>query len=207
MCGVYRYGHAERGTSLTVSDRMEHSTPANASQFACIDFINSSFADHRGGVEQIDRLPTPEWQDWFLDRYGLAPTMAGSAPVEQLVTLRRRIRRILEKWARGDALGTRDVRALDECVTQAPMIRRLAMTPAGLELRDEPLRRDWTWTMASVTASAVHLLNTGDPHRLKTCANPNCTWMFYDDTNNHSKQFCSTTPCGVLMRVRRFREG
>jgi predicted RNA-binding Zn ribbon-like protein len=59
--------------------------------------------------------------------------------------------------------------------------------------------------MAAVAESAVELMASGDSRRLKTCSNPDCSWMFYDDTVNRSRQFCSTTPCGSLIRVRRFR--
>jgi predicted RNA-binding Zn ribbon-like protein len=76
-----------------------------------------------------------------------------------------------------------------------------------LRLSCEPLQRDATWLASAITASAVELMADGDPRRLKVCSNPACSWMFYDATVNRSKQFCSTTPCASLVRVRRFRQG
>jgi predicted RNA-binding Zn ribbon-like protein len=75
----------------------------------------------------------------------------------------------------------------------------------GIATRYEPLDRNSTWVSAAISASAADMLSIGEPKRLKTCANPACSWMFYDQTINRSKRFCSTTPCGSLVRVRRFR--
>ncbi len=86
------------------------------------------------------------------------------------------------------------------------MRRRVALTDDGLESAEEPVRRTWEWVVAAVTGSAVDLMSTGNPRRLKLCGNPACSWMFYDRTINGSKQFCSMTPCATLLRVRRFRE-
>ena len=61
--------------------------------------------------------------------------------------------------------------------------------------------------MARIAASAAELAGSGAPERLKVCANPDCSWMFYDHTLNRSQRFCSTSPCAALVRVRRFRRG
>ena len=60
--------------------------------------------------------------------------------------------------------------------------------------------------LAEIAGSAVELMGTGDPNCLKACGNPGCSWLFYDTTLNHSRRYCSATPCGSLMRVRRFRQ-
>jgi len=40
-----------------------------------------------------------------------------------------------------------------------------------------------------VAASAVELQRDGEPSRLKSCGNPDCSWIFYDNTINHSRRF------------------
>jgi predicted RNA-binding Zn ribbon-like protein len=180
--------------------------PANPSDVACIDFVNSAFTHHLGTDATGDRIASDTWQAWFLDRYGLTPKPRGAAPLDELVRLRRKLRRILERWAAGLAPTQRDVRLLDARISAAPTRPRVAGTGPSLELAYEPLRWDWAWVMASVTTSAVELMSTGDPNRLKTCDNPSCSWLFYDATVNRSRRFCSTTPCATLIRVRRFRQ-
>jgi predicted RNA-binding Zn ribbon-like protein len=61
--------------------------------------------------------------------------------------------------------------------------------------------------MATIAASAAELAARGAPERLKVCANPDWSWMFYDHTLNRSRRFCSTSPGATVVRVRRFRRG
>lgn|SRR5689334_7943424 len=179
--------------------------PTEPSDFACIDFINSTFSDYLGSGESTDRLRSPEWLEWFLGRYELVPDGLGAPPFAELVALRRDARRVLDKWSRGVALNGRDLRLLDERLRAAPLRMRVARTSSGLDLHDEPLERSWQWVSASIAASVVELQRDGDPARFKTCENPDCSWAFYDTTVNRSRRFCSTTPCASLIRVRRFR--
>lgn len=180
--------------------------PANPSDEACIDLVNSSFTDHLGAGPSIDRLALPEWQEWFLDRHELRPDEARPWPTQDMTELRRDLRRVLDKWGEQAPLNQRDVRLLDQRLRAAPHRDRISRKGSTLELRQEPFRRDWNWVIAELTRSTVQLIEAGDHRRLKRCDNPHCSWMFYDTTINRSKQFCSTSPCGLLVRVRRFRE-
>lgn len=184
----------------------QSSIPAHPSDFACIDLVNSSFTDYRGGGEAIDRLGSKQWQRWFLNRYGISPDAAtDKPPLEELAVLRQDLRRILERWTIHGQFTRRDAKQLDARTQLVQLRQRVDLVSGDLELREEPLRRDWPWVMASLAISAVELIATQDFRRLKSCANPNCSWMFYDETINRSKQYCSTSPCGSLIRVRRFR--
>ena len=189
-----------------MSDAANAAIPSNPSEHACLDLVNSAFSDHVGSGGTVDRLASPAWQRWFLDRHGLKPKPpAGPPPVADLVALRRDLRRILERWSSDGALGPRDVGRLDRWTRAAELRERVVGTASGVAIETEPLHRDWAWVHARVAASAVRLLADGGPRRLKTCGNPPCGWMFYDDTVNRSKRFCSTTPCASRVRVRRFR--
>jgi predicted RNA-binding Zn ribbon-like protein len=179
--------------------------PVNPSDVSCLDLVNSAFTDHLGTGARVDRVAEPRWQEWFLRRYELTPRPPGPLPLDECVALRRDLRRVLERWSDG-ALTSRDVRVLDRRIRGVLVRRRVVLTDDGLEWDEEPESRTWEWVFAVVTASAVDLIGSGDPHRLKVCANPDCSWMFYDQTINGSKQYCSTTPCASLLRVRRFRQ-
>jgi predicted RNA-binding Zn ribbon-like protein len=183
------------------------SIPRHPSEFACIDLINSAFANYRGNGPSFDRLPRREWRAWFLSRHGIEVDPRHQAPIGQLTTLRAQLRAILQGWAQAGALTVRDTDALDGWASKAPLRQRVSHTSGRPELTVEPIDRNWTWAMARIAASAAELASKGAPERLKVCANPDCSWMFYDHTLNRSQRFCSSSPCAALVRVRRFRRG
>jgi len=194
-----------RGFHPTLIMDIATAVPVDPSDHACIDLVNSTFSDHLGRGEPVERLTSADWQSWFLDHHGL---MSGRAqpPVQELIVLRRDLRRILDTWSTRGAIAPRDVRVLDQRVSGPTFHERVTFTTSGPVVRYEPQARDWAWVMGRIAASAVDLMAAGDARRLRTCGNPACSWMFYDTTQNRSKRFCTTTPCASLVRVRRFRD-
>jgi predicted RNA-binding Zn ribbon-like protein len=181
--------------------------PRHPSEFACIDLINSAFTDHLGQRPGFDRLPLREWRVWFLSRHGIEVDPQHPVPIDQLTALRDQLRTILRTWAQTGSLTTDQTSALDDWVSKTPLRQRVSQISGRPELSIEPLDRDWTWAMARIAASAAELAGHGAAERLKVCANPDCSWMFYDHTLNQSRRFCSASPCASVVRVRRFRRG
>ena len=181
--------------------------PRHPSEFACIDLINSAFTDHLGKGPGFDRLPRPEWRAWFLSRHGLEIRAQHPMPIDELTALRDQLRAILRRWSLAGSLTARDAAALDGWVSKTRLRHRVSRISGRVELCVEPIDRDWTWAMTRIAASAVELAGNGAPERLKVCANPDCSWMFYDHTLNRCQRFCSTSPCATVVRVRRFRRG
>jgi predicted RNA-binding Zn ribbon-like protein len=73
---------------------------------------------------------------------------------------------------------------------------------------------DWDWEdddaldrpLWPLVRSAVDLLLTGDPRRLRECAADDCGWLFYDTSRNQSRRWCSMQSCGNRAKVQQFRE-
>ncbi len=82
------------------------------------------------------------------------------------------------------------------CLTASP----------DLTMKLEPENRDSAWVVAQIAESFIDFLMHADPRRLKNCANPECGWLFYDDSPAISRVWCDSRTCGNLMKVRRFRE-
>jgi predicted RNA-binding Zn ribbon-like protein len=73
-------------------------------------------------------------------------------------------------------------------------LRRISPKPA----HHEPLE--------AIALSAFELLGTSDLARLRRCQAPNaCGWLFYDDTKNGSRRWCSMSHCGAFFKTRRYR--
>jgi predicted RNA-binding Zn ribbon-like protein len=68
----------------------------------------------------------------------------------------------------------------------------------------------WSWSgdrtlgrpLRPVVHAAVELLTTGRRERIKGCAG--CSFLFYDESKNRSRRWCSMDDCGTAEKVRRY---
>lgn len=61
-----------------------------------------------------------------------------------------------------------------------------------------PLRR--------LTSAAAEFLTSDDLHKLRTCANEGCRWLFIDVTKNGGRRWCDMRLCGNRIKAKQFRE-
>jgi len=177
--------------------------PHTVSDHVCVDFVNSRFTDHTGGGHVYDRIGMDEWRRWYADRCGVIAERPPSAETRlRLVELRALLRGLLESRKRPDADA---LAALNLVLAPAQLIWRLSASEPGPRLGLEWRRPDWTAVMAATVTSYAQLLVSGGIDRIKVCANPDCSFIFYDETRNRSRRWCEASACGNLVRVRRHR--
>jgi predicted RNA-binding Zn ribbon-like protein len=173
------------------------------------DFVNTTWTDHRGSGQVYDVLAEGGLhRAQFLARWGYRLDAEALADADGVVAARRArtaLRSALEAWAAGRPIPKQLVAQLNAIMRSVQAEPELHTTGSAPSLRYEPARRDWAWVVSEVVAAAAQLMATGDPRRLKTCANPNCTWLFYDDSPNLSRRWCDPAACGNLLKVRAHR--
>jgi predicted RNA-binding Zn ribbon-like protein len=118
----------------------------------------------------------------------------------------RRVARAVEAGAQAVA---RNRRPPDDAVK---LLNRAAAIPP-LTPRLDPMTRDFSWhrptvgaAMSEVARDALAML--GDPEqrrRVRTCANPDCERLFYDDSRPGQRRWCSPDRCGDQARARAYR--
>jgi predicted RNA-binding Zn ribbon-like protein len=177
--------------------------PSTVSDHLCIDFVNSMFMDHTGSGRVYDRLEIEEWRRWFADRCGFPPQASpDAASYRDLVTVRTFLRSLLEA---GTPPATEVVAKLNRYLARSSQSWELERETGSLQLRLRWNGDGWPAVMAAVAASYATLVVSGDVHRVRVCANPDCSFMFCDDTRNASRRWCDAGICGNLMKVRRYR--
>ncbi|WP_123041751.1 CGNR zinc finger domain-containing protein [Cohnella candidum] len=170
------------------------------------DFLNSDYHDWRGGGRSEDRLDKPGWLAQQLAGYGLTdPGPLSGEQLQALKRLRESMLRIVEAFAAGESAEPADLETLNRFLEAGPIVRRVAAQESGYSLEAVPLLQDWTGIAAEIAASFGRLLAEGESDRLRICDNPDCRWVYYDETRNRSKRYCDDKMCGNLMKVRRFR--
>jgi predicted RNA-binding Zn ribbon-like protein len=58
---------------------------------------------------------------------------------------------------------------------------------------------------ATLVVAAIRELSELDPSRLRRCARPECTLVFYDTTRSATQRWHAERPCGLRERQRRYR--
>lgn len=89
---------------------------------------------------------------------------------------------------------------------KGPVTRRIVWkSDEQAEIKLLPLHSGWEQVLAEIAASFAEALLEKEPTRFRICENPDCLWVYYDETRNRSKRYCDDKACGNLMKVRRFR--
>ncbi|WNS41096.1 CGNR zinc finger domain-containing protein [Paenibacillus sp. MMS20-IR301] len=173
------------------------------------DFINSYWRDWRTGDRSKDRdkLDEPEWLAEWLEKQQLPAALpVMPAELEQLKQLRGWLWEEVQQLVQGETPDAACWEQLNQYLAEGPVIRRLIPQDGGqAELTLQPLQSHWQQIMAEISASFAAALLEKDYARFRICGNPDCLWVYYDDTRNRSKRYCDDKLCGNLMKVRRFR--
>lgn len=165
-----------------------------------IDLVNSDL----GRSDRHDRLEEAAWLRAYLARWKLPRLDAGGdAARPALRTLRDLLRRAAGRLVERGAPSTRDLAALNRYLAE-PVRTRLHRGREGYRLERTPAREGLDAVLFAIAASFAEFLAEGDPRRLRACENPECAWIFVDQTRSRTRRWCDEA-CGNVIKVRRFR--
>jgi predicted RNA-binding Zn ribbon-like protein len=93
--------------------------------------------------------------------------------------------------------------ALNALAAEEPAIYALEREPDGrLRVTLRPKRAS---AAAALLVTAIRELGELEPGRLRRCARPECTLVFYDSTRSATQRWHAERPCGLRERQRRHR--
>ncbi len=169
----------------------------------CLEFANTRY--WRGQAVPTETLnATEDLASWVAANGG--PKLAkppARKEFDRAVELREALYRLFDAQAQDRTPATRDLAALNEALADAP---------ARTMLRRERDGYGWDVDMRSATALALLapvLWSAGDllagPRldRVRRCANPECGWLFLDDSRAGKRRWCSMQACGNRAKARR----
>lgn len=170
-----------------------------------IEVINSMWHDHLG-TRSEDRLDMPGWRESFLRDWDAPVLEPGLEQLEQLKRLRTLLREMSDLQAAGEAIADEQLEALNGWFARAQRRKELTRKGGEYAWTDKPAEENWDAFLSEAALSFASLLADGRIKRVKTCRNSVCKWVFYDDTKNGKRQWCSSDICGNVARVRRHRD-
>ncbi len=176
----------------------------------CLNFVNTIHDRHTSVLE--DYISTPKrFLQWSL-RAGAIDPSSRSRKLQRIAPsagadvrrLRDRLHALFSALIDGTPVPRNSVRELDKWVHCA--WRRLSVDPGAKgwlrPIRLSPAHHE---PLGAIALSVLELL-TSDLTRLRRCQAPDaCGWLFYDDTKNGSRRWCSMSHCGVFFKMRRYR--
>lgn len=163
----------------------------------CLDFANTRF--WRGQPAPTETLNAPpDLAAW---------TKAAKAPTarefDAALALRETIYRLFDAQAQGRQGSARDLEALNQALARAPNRTTLKRGRAGYEWDVDGRPGTALALLAPVLWSAGDLLSGPRLDRVRRCANPECGWLFLDDSRAGKRRWCSMQSCGNRAKARR----
>ena len=169
----------------------------------CLEFANTRY--WRGQASPTETLNSPE------DLVGWAAANAGiktdkplqSRELERALALRETIYRLFEAQAQARPAAARDLAVLNEALAAAPARRTLKRARHGYEWDVDVRSATALGLIAPILWSAGDLLAGPRLDRVRRCANPECGWLFLDDSRAGKRRWCSMSACGNRAKARR----
>lgn len=166
----------------------------------CLDFVNTRY--WRGTPQPSDALGDAEALRRWLQRCGAVDAVTPrqfSAALDARESLYRLLCALAEDTpAPPDALA-----ALARRVAAAPPRREIVLTAQQVGWGVPKRSAGVATLLAPVWWSAADLVLAADRLRLRCCANPQCGWLFVDDSKGGTRRWCSMSSCGNRAKVQR----
>ena len=144
-----------------------------------------------------ERLPRP-MVDRFTAHWRQRPGGA-AAGFRDAIALREAMFRCLAAIAAGRSPSGDDLAVLNASLAAAPPRQRLR--PGGWEIGAPAL--SVSALLAPTLWSAADLLVRTPLPRLRQCANPECGWLFLDNSKSGNRRWCSMSACGNRAKAHR----
>lgn len=173
-------------------------------EFLCINFINTNW--YKTHKENRELLDDSSWLESFQVKWKL---QTGASPKEKDIINLKELRAFLEsainKIIQGNNLSQEQLIVINKFLSLSVLNKSIEIVDNKYISKLNPLNRNWDWVLYEITVSFVELIISQDIKRIKLCENPECKWIFFDESKSRTRRWCDNT-CASLIKVRKFRE-
>jgi predicted RNA-binding Zn ribbon-like protein len=139
-----------------------------------------------------------------LMKVGTADPSKAGAVLRAATLFREAVYRVFSAVAEGRQVPPRDLQLIEDFAGEAMQHRQLV--PGRGTYRWE-WRRDTSDALAymlwPIASSAADLLTSERLKKVRLCEAKTCTWLFLDESRNHSRRWCDMRVCGNREKARR----
>src|SRR6185503_16890757 len=180
----------------------------------CLDFANTRF--WRGSPQPTETLAGwPDLLAWFAGQAGLPAPSASSLAAWGRTDPAAAAQEFAAALALREALYRVFAARADELPVPAGELDRLNVAMAALPSRSDlcDVENGSAWRVATAPSpqqlltpvlwSAGDLLTSRRLIKVRRCANPQCVWLFLDDSKSGNRRWCSMSSCGNRAKAHR----
>jgi predicted RNA-binding Zn ribbon-like protein len=169
----------------------------------CLAYANTRY--WRGSATPTEELNSPDdllrWaeKNERLPRSLIERSDHAVGLFDAALELRETIHRCFAATVDGRAPDETDLVTLNAALAEAPPRQRVR--PEGWDIGAPEPSADAL--LAPVLWSAADLLAGMQLRRVRRCANPQCGWLFLDNSKSGNRRWCSMSACGNRAKVQR----
>lgn len=175
----------------------------------CLNLIATYGKRHAEGEERLPDGAT--LLDWLIAA-GILPADVATKTVDagQLDAargLRESTNRLVRATMAGEPWPAQDIALVNEMAAGPDLAPRLGIAPgpAGGGAVDWGDRDPVDAALATLARDAIDLLNGARTARIKECDHPECSLLFFDDSQSSRRRWCSMDRCGNLVKIAGYR--
>jgi predicted RNA-binding Zn ribbon-like protein len=166
-----------------------------------LDLLNTVVSD---GAESRDLMEAPEAAGRWLSAAAVDGARAVGNASSQLTALREALRPAVELLRERKPLPPALIARMNDLLEQVSLRSRL-IVEGGVPHLVSWIDPGSTGAAGIVADDFARFVCEAEPERLKHCANPACSLVFYDSGKNNARRWCSMSVCGNRDKVARYR--
>jgi len=168
----------------------------------CLEFVNTRY--WRGQATPTETLNSAEdLSAWTTANVSKEARPLARREFDRAIEARETIWRVFDATARGKPPAAPDLEALNGLLAAAPARTTLRRERSGFSWDVDMRGSTALGQLAPVLWSAGDLLTGNRLDKVKRCANPECGWLFLDDSRAGKRRWCSMSACGNRAKARR----
>ena len=170
----------------------------------CLAFANTRY--WRGTTEPTEELRAPADLLRWVEQNERLPAVvlrrvarADAGMLEAALAVREAMHRCFAASATGRPVPEADVASLNTALAHAPPRQRVTRGGWEVGMTEASIGA----LLAPVLWAAADLLVGRRLERVRQCANPECGWLFLDDSKSGNRRWCSMSACGNRAKAHR----
>ncbi|BEP29881.1 CGNR zinc finger domain-containing protein [Helicovermis profundi] len=172
-------------------------------KYLCIEFINTEWYNfHEMFKEPLkdEKLILDFFNSWNID----FKKPLQNNQIEILLDLRDLLKKIIYSNCKNEKIDLNDFRLINNYMASYEFKKNIVFENGEYNIIEVLTNSYVNLVVYKIISSFFDLVSENKLSRINYCKNPDCNWLFYDESKNKTRKWCDNT-CASLMKVRKYR--